>query len=474
MAGEDAVYEAAFERAGIARVFEIGDIFDCAELVARHQPPRGARLAIVTNAGGPGVMATDALIARKGRLATLSPATIEQLNEALPPSWSHGNPVDVLGDARPEALREGDRDRARRPRRRRGARDPHAAGDDQSDRRRRRPWASSRRARPSRSSPPGSGGKSMREGIALLNQAGIATYSTPEQAVRAFMTLVAYARNLEMLYETPRDIPVALHPRPAGDPARLRSSCSPRKATSFRESVSKALLDAYGIPVTTPAGRAIRRRGRRRSPPRVGYPVVLKILSPDITHKTDVGGRRARTSSDEAAVRDAFERIVTTGAPRSDPTRASTASPCSGWSDARDGFELILGAKKDPIFGTVIMVGMGGVAAEVFGDRALGLPPLNERLARRMLESLAVVAAAAGLPRPPGVNIDRLIEILMRFSLPRGRLPRDPGARRQSAARHAGGRESPSTPGSSSTARSSRAVRGPTRTWRSARIPRNT
>lgn len=411
MAGEDAVYQAAFERSGLARVFEIGEIFDCAELVARHQPPRGARLAIITNAGGPGVMATDALIASRGTLATLSPETIDALNEAMPPFWSHGNPVDVLGDARPKRVAKAVDIVLKDP-------GVDAALVILTPQAMTNPTATAKAigemaggcAKPILAA--WLGGKSMREGIALLNQAGVATYSTPERAVRAFMTLVAYARNLDILYETPRDIPV-LFPLDRQEIRRVFLELLPREGEILTESVSKALLDAYGIPITRP-------RPARDADIAVelaadaGYPVVLKILSPDITHKTDVGGV-ALDLEDEAAVREAFERIVSK-ARRLRPDARIDGVTVQRMVRARDGYELILGAKRDPTFGSVLMVGTGGVAAELFGDRALEFPPLNERLARRMLEQLASWRLLQGFRGRPGVAIDRLIEILMRFS----------------------------------------------------------
>ena len=411
LAGEDDVYQAAFDRAGIARVYDIGSIFDCAGLVARYEPPRGARLAIVTNAGGPGVMATDALIARRGELAELAPATIEALNEALPPFWSHGNPIDVLGDARSKRVAKAVQLALADP----GvdavlviltpqamtvpASTAKAIGE-----------LAARGGKPILAA--WLGGRSMREGIEILNQAGVATYKTPEEAVGAFMTLVAYARNLEALFETPRDIPV----RFTLDRAALRrrfESLVPPEGDTLTEGASKALLEAYGIPVAA-VHEARTADDAVRIAATLGGPVVLKVLSPDITHKTDVGGV-VLDLRDEAAVRAAFARIVS----------SSRAARCGARIDgvtvqpmvtSPHGFELLLGAKQDPTFGAVILAGMGGVAAEVYGDRALGLPPLNERLARRMLESLRSWPLLTGYRGRPAANLDRLVEILMRFS----------------------------------------------------------
>ncbi len=411
MAGEDAVYDAAFQRAGVVRVLEIGDIFDSAELIARVRPPLGPNLAIITNAGGPGVMATDALIARQGQLAELSQETIERLNEVLPPFWSHGNPVDVLGDAPPERYSQATEIVLSDP----GVDaalvilTPQAMTDATGT-----AQALAQLAKGSRKPILAAwmGGAAVQEGIQLLNQAGVATYTTPEQAVRAFMHLVHYGRNLDMLYQTPREVPVKF----ALDREEVRARFEKVFAEGpevLTEELSKELLTAYGIPVTQPrpARTADEAVGIAEE---LGYPVVLKIWSPEITHKTDVGGV-ALGLRNAKAVRAAFAQIVAR-AKELRPDAEVLGVTVQRMVTARDGFELILGAKKDPTFGTVIMAGMGGIAAEVFRDRALGLPPLNERLAFRMLESLRSWKLLKGYRGRPGVNLDKLIEILMRFS----------------------------------------------------------
>ena len=411
MAGVDAVYEAAFQRAGIERIFQIEDMFDCAELLARQQPPKGDRLAIVTNAGGPGVMTTDALIARDGHLAPLSEETIQKLNEFLPPFWSHNNPVDVLGDAPPEryakaldiVLNDPSVDAVL------VILTPQAMTDStgtaqavgETAKKHKKPvlaaWM---------------GGHTVAEGMQVLNDFGIPSYTTPEKAVRAFMHLVSYARNLTLLHETPRDIPVAF----SFDRQRLRGvfeSLLTEGAEILTESVSKAFLEAYGIPVSKPflartAEQAV------EIAKRIGFPVVMKIHSPQITHKTDVGGVKLNLAS-ESAVREAFEQMTQRAAERR-PDAQIIGCTVQKMVSYPNSFELIIGTKRDPVFGSVILVGMGGVAAEVFQDRALALPPLNETLARRALESLKSWPLLRGYRGRPGVNIDKLIEVLMRFS----------------------------------------------------------
>ncbi|MGO9112222.1 MAG: GNAT family N-acetyltransferase [Thermoguttaceae bacterium] len=411
MAGVDAVYEAAFQRAGIERILEIDDMFDCAELLARQLSPKSDRLAIVSNAGGPGVMTTDALIARGGRLAALAPETIEELNQFLPECWSHGNPVDLVGDAPPErfsraletVLKDKNVDAAL------VILTPLAMTDATATARAVANVATQAR-KPVLAAWMGS--RVVREGIQVLNAMGVPTYKTPAKAVQAFLHLVSYARNLTILHETPRDLPIEF-----GLDRRQRRTAFQALLAEGRdvlsESLSKALLESYEIPVTRPhaartADEAV------QAAEGLGYPVVVKIESPQISHKTEVDGVILNLPN-SAAVCAAFQQITARARQmRPDAEIAGvTVQKMIGYANS---FELILGTKRDPVFGPVIMVGMGGVAAEVFQDRALGLPPLNDVLARRMLESLKSWPLLRGYRGKPGGNIDRLIEIIMRFS----------------------------------------------------------
>ncbi|MDY0296912.1 MAG: bifunctional acetate--CoA ligase family protein/GNAT family N-acetyltransferase [Acidobacteriota bacterium] len=411
LAAEDDVYNAAFRRSGLARVFDIGEIFDCAELIARNKVPKGSRLAIVTNAGGPGVMATDALMAANGRLARLSEQTVADLDEQLPPQWSRGNPVDVLGDARSKRLARAVRIVAAdkgvdavlviltpqamtNPTR-------AAAAIAEIQQEIRKPILAS-----------WLGGHLMRDGVDLLNENGIPTYKTPEQAVRAFMTLVEYARNLETLYETPRDIPVEFSLDRKKIKQEFRQGLRPEERV-LSEVQSKQLLSSYGIPVTLPVFAADEADALEAART-IGYPVVFKIHSPDITHKSDVGGV-VLDIRDERQAADAYHAIMRSARERQPGAHIEgvTIQKMALMADAR---ELILGIKKDAVFGTVILVGAGGVTAELFADRSLGFPPLNERLARRMLEDLRIWPLLRGYRGKSPVNLDRLIEAMIRLS----------------------------------------------------------
>jgi acetyltransferase len=414
MAGEDAVYDAAFRRAGLVRVDRIEDVFSTAELLARERPVRRGRLAIVTNAGGPGVMAADALLARGGLLAKLAPQSLAALDAALPGAWSHGNPVDVLGDAPPERFAEALRvlmadegvDGVLVILAPQAMTDADAAARAVLD------------ARPERSSPQRKpllaawlGGEAVRAGRERLIRAGVATYAYPEQAIGAFMDLVSYAANLDTLYETPRTIPVSFTLDRDRAKARIRSQLA-GGGELLSEISAKALLDAYGIPVTKtlPARSAEEAVAAADG---LGYPVALKVLSPEVTHKTDVGGVELGLAS-AAAVRGAYERVLA-ALQRERPgaeVEGVTVQPMA----AGGGLELVLGARRDASFGAVIMLGAGGVAAEVLRDRALDLPPLNERLADKLLRSLRIWPLLAGHRGTPPAALDALLETLMRFS----------------------------------------------------------
>ncbi|TWU24423.1 Succinyl-CoA ligase [ADP-forming] subunit alpha [Novipirellula galeiformis] len=417
MIGLDNAYEAALTRAGAVRVWELADLFDCAELLAGQEAPAGPRLAIVTNAGGPGVMATDALLQRKGTLAELSDASIQKLDGLLPEAWSHGNPIDVLSDA--------DADRF-------GEAVAIALADKNVDGvlviLSPQIWtqpletadavikAANRSRKPVLTA--WMGGTRVQAGIEHFSQAGVPSYATPEKAVASFMYLVQYARNRSMLYETPRSVPLGFRI----DRDRLR--------TIFRESVtvqnghrdgneilsesdSKALLEAYDIPVC-PTVVAGTKEAAMEIAQLIGYPVVMKICSPSIVHKSDVGGV-ALNLIDRDSVARAFDSIVAK-AKQKRPDAVIDGVTVQPMTVAPWGRELFVGAKRGPVFGSVLMVGLGGTATELLWDRTFELPPLSERLARRMLESLRAWPLLGAYRGRDPVDLDQLVEVLMRIS----------------------------------------------------------
>jgi acetyltransferase len=411
MAGEDAVFDAAFQRAGIERCFEADDMFDCAELLAGRRPPSGPRLAIVTNAGGPGVMAADALLARDGVLAQLTDDSLERLNASLPPFWSHGNPVDVLGDAPPERYRAAT-EIVLKDENVDGVLvilTPQAMTDATATAETLAPIVSA-------ASCPviacWMGGRTVQPGIGRFNQYGIPTYENPGQAVRAFMHLVSYSRNRDLLYEMPREIPMRFSLDQQRIQKQLNAALS-GPGNLLSEPACKSLLTAYGIP--TAKTLVVHSEEEAVQAARdVGFPVVMKILSPDVSHKTDVGGVELNLPSDES-VRAAYRRITTAVLAAVPLARIDGVTVQEMIADPA-GLELILGAKKDATFGSVLLVGLGGVTAEVVKDRVLELPPLNERLARHMLERLRCWPLLCGYRGRPGVAIEGLIEVLIRFS----------------------------------------------------------
>jgi acetyltransferase len=415
MVGEDAVYDAAFRRAGLVRVERIEDVFASAELLARERPVRRGRLAIVTNAGGPGVMAADALLARGGALAELGPATLATLDAALPPAWSHANPIDVLGDAPPQrfgeatkaALDDAQVDAVLVILTPQAMTDADATADAVLA-------AREEGSKTSQHKPllaAWMGGRSVREGLERLSAGGVATYAYPEQAIGAFMDLVSYARNLETLYETPRTIPVSFA-LDRGRAKELMGAVLAEGRGVLSETSSKTLLDAYEIPVIRPLP-ALSADDAVAVAADIGYPVALKVRSPEVTHKTDVGGVELGLGSGED-VRAAYERIL--ASVREHRPDADVQGVTVQAMARSSGYELVLGARKDATFGAVILLGAGGVAAELLHDQALDLPPLNERLALAMLQSLRIWPLLAGHRGRPGIDLDALLEVVMRFS----------------------------------------------------------
>ena len=409
LAGADAVFDAAFRRAGVLRVSTISELFNMAEILAAQPTPLGPSLAIVTNAGGPGVMATDALMLQGGQLATLSPATQAALDAVLPPYWSHANPIDILGDATPERYGQAVEICARDP----GVDGilvlltPQAMTN---------PSETARRLIPLRKPTHKPiltswlGGGDVREGRHILDAAGFPLFDSPEAAVQAFLNMVQYRRNQELLYETPEALPqqITLDTKRA---QRVFDEVRREQRTLLTESEAKEVLAAYGIPVTsTVSCRTVEEAIQAAR--EIGFPVVLKLLSKTITHKTDVGGVQLDLR-DEAAVRTAFQAIQAKLAERGQ-TEAFEGVTVQAMVRST-GLELIVGSSLDQQFGPVILFGAGGVLVEVLQDRALALPPLNRALARRLMERTRIYQVLRGA-RGHTINLEELEGLLVRFS----------------------------------------------------------
>ena len=410
LAGSDEVLDAVLRRCGALRVNSIGDLFYMTEVLAKQPRPSGPRLSIVTNAGGPGVLATDTLIALGGELAELSAPSLAALNKLMPPHWSHGNPIDILGDADPQRYAQALAI---------AAADPNSDGllvvltpqamTDPTETARRLTEFAAIPGRPILAS--WMGGKDVVAGEAILNQANIPTFGYPDTAARTFMLMARYAQNLRGLYETP----TLVEADPAPAHARAQQLILQARATGrtlLTEIESKQVLEAYHIP-TVPTRLASGEDEAVRCAEAIGYPVVLKLHSQTLTHKTDVGGVRLNLA-DATAVRSAYRAIesAANALPGSNNFLGVTVQPML----RIEGYELIVGCSIDPQFGPVLLFGAGGQLVEVFGDRALALPPLNTTLAMRMIEQTIIHKALKGVRGRAPVDLAALARLLVRFS----------------------------------------------------------
>ena len=411
MTGSDEVYEAAFRRCGVLRVANIAELFHMADVLGKQPRPQGPRLTILTNAGGPGVLATDALLDGVCELAQLSPESEKALSAFLPAHWSHANPIDILGDANPErysraldiALSDPGSDGLLVILAPQGMTDPAKVAE--------RVKAHAESEKPLLAS--WMGGRSVGEGMEILKASGIPVFSYPDAAVRAFQSLWSYSDRLRALYETPY---------PADDPATAKKrrkaarEIIERAVSSGRvlltESESKTILQLYEIPTVT-THVANNEEEAVRKADAIGYPVVLKLHSETVTHKSDVGGVRLNLANKEQ-VRQAYRGIAETVAAKAGPKAflGVTVQPMVNAS----GYELILGSSVDPQFGPVLLFGSGGQLVEVYRDRALALPPLNTTLARRMMERTKVFTALKGVRGRRAVDEKGLEALLVRFS----------------------------------------------------------
>jgi acetyltransferase len=413
LTGSDDVLDAAFKRCGVLRVNNISDLFYMSEVLGRQPRPKGNRLTMITNAGGPGVLATDALITGGGALAEVSKGTINELNKILPAAWSHNNPVDVLGDASADVYAKTLEI---------AGRDPNSDGllviltpqamTDCTGTAEKLKAFGHVEGKPVLAS--WMGGKDVAEGEAVLNRAGIPTFPYPDTAARVFSQMWRYAENLRSLYETPL---------PSADADDLKSGRA--KATALIETVkqsgrtilteaeSKDLLACYNIPtvitkIATTAAEAVRLATE------IGFPIVLKLYSETITHKTDVGGVQLNLQN-EADVKRAFTAIKT-GCTEKAGAEHFQGVTVQKMIKLSEGYEIILGSSIDPQFGPVLLFGMGGQLVEIFKDKALGLPPLNTTLARRMMETTKIYQALKGVRGRKPVDLVALEKLMVGFS----------------------------------------------------------
>jgi acetyltransferase len=412
LAGADAVYDAAFRRAGMLRVYELREIFEAAETLSRNLVVRGDRLTILTNGGGAGVLAADALDARGGRLAALSPEVKAALDAVLPAAWSQANPIDIIGDASGRRYADALGALMTNP-------DQDAilvmncptglvAPDEAS--------AAVLGSVGKEPSPPlltcWLGDATARIGREQFSQAGLATYETPDDAVRAFMHLVDYRRNQDLLLETP-PAGVLIAPEARQSARALVERVLAEGRTLLSEAESKQLLAAYGIPVVETrlakdTADAVRIAGE------IGGACALKIASPDITHKSDVGGVRLNLRG-PAEVETAAASILQAVAGHAPGARIEgfTVEPMIVRPAAT---ELIVGLIDDGVFGPVVLFGKGGTAVEILSDRALGLPPLNTVLARDMIERTRVAKLLNGYRDVPAADMAAIERVLIQLA----------------------------------------------------------
>ena len=413
LTGSDEVLDAAFRRAGVLRVETIAEVFDLVEVLGKQPRPRGPRLTIVTNAGGPAALAADCAVTAGLKLAELSDKTLTSLGRHLPPHWSRGNPIDILGDADPDRYA-----RALNA----AAADPECDGvlailtpqamtDAAGVARRITGLCPLPGGKPLLAS--WMGAARIEEGEGILNAAGVPTFRYPDRAVRAFAHMWRYSANLTALYETPAGSTHAEGGRERQLKARkFLHAARAAGRTLLTEYESKRILALYGIPTvrTMVARTAAEAVTRART---IGFPVVLKLLSTTITHKRAAGGV-CLGLRDVADVQRAWQQIkaAVTSKGSARDFLGVTVQP----EVPREGCELILGSSIDEQVGPVILFGAGGEYVEVFQDYALGLPPLNATLARRLMEGTRVHALLEGRAGRPAADLAALAQLLVDFS----------------------------------------------------------
>ena len=407
--GNDAVFSAAFRRSGIIRVNTIAQLFNCAQSLAMQSPPAGNRLAILSNAGGPGVLATDYLMANGGQLAKLTPKTYDKLNEQLPTNWSRGNPVNIMGGASAELYKEAllqllsdaNTDAVLIILTYQAMTDPEAIAKAVVE-------VNKKSSKPLFAAWMGERGvKTARD---ILENGRVPPYRYPESAVDVFLKMYAYHRNLQMLYETPPEEPQQFRP----DKEKARAIIKKVRTAGrlqLMEHEAKALLACYELPVTeyrlaTTAEEAV------ACAKQCGYPVAMKVASPGLYHKTESGGVRLGLRTGKM-VRKTFEDI-TTQVQQADPDTEVLGVVVERM--VSKPFELFIGGRKDEVLGPVVAFGKGGVEVEVYKDAQLDLPPLNMALAHRIIERTKIYPLLKGYRGMQGVKLDLLAFTLCKFA----------------------------------------------------------
>ena len=409
LSGDDATFDAAFDRAGVIRVDTINELFNCAKTLSMQPKPRGNRLAIVTNAGGPGVIATDTLVSGGGEIAELNETTITELDKVLPAAWSRGNPVDVLGDADASkykaaveaCLRDENTDGVLAILTPQAMTNAAATGEEITRilNKHNKPiitaWM---------------GADDIQAGKELLEKGGIPVFVAPEDAVTTFLNMYHYSKNLELLHETPETIPGEFKPATDANKQMILDVVASGRYT-FTETEAKAFLANYEIPTTKTAVAQSDAEASKLAE-EIGFPVVMKILSPDILHKTDAGGVKVGIAGAEEAA-ESYTTIIE-NAKKYDPSADIKGVLIEQMVSKK--YELFIGCKRDPIFGPVIVFGLGGVSVEVFKDVNIGLPPLNMSLAAQLIEDTKISTLLKGYRGMKGVDPRYLPFLLYKFA----------------------------------------------------------
>lgn len=409
LTGDDAVFNAAFKRAGVLRVQTIGELFSYAKTLAMQKIPTGNRLAVVTNAGGPGVIATDALIQNGGKLAKLTAESMDRLNQTMPPMWSRRNPVDILGDADDArykvavevCLTDPNVDGIL------VILTPQAMTNPESVAR-----SLVQLAKFSNKTILASwmGESQVQQGREILKKGKIPVFRVPETAVRTFLGMYQYSKNLEFLHETPPTISSNFKPNTVKN-NEIIAKAFEEKRNILTGIEAYRLLENYEIPVAK-SELATSKNEASKIASKIGFPVAMKIVSPEIVHKTDFGGVRLHVQSAEEAskVYSQMTKEAKKHFPKAEVHGVLIQEMFKG------EHELLIGSKKDPIFGPIIVFGMGGVAVEVFKDIKIGLPPLNMILARKLIEETKIFKLLKGYRGMDGVNLIAIEFLLYKFA----------------------------------------------------------
>jgi acetyltransferase len=407
--GNNQIFDAAFRRAGILRVSTIAELFDCAKTLSMQRLPRGNRLAIVTNAGGPGVIATDALIDQDGYLADLSPETMKYLDDYMPPFWSRGNPIDILGDADPArystavkaCLRDPNVDGVLAVLTPQAMTDATAVARDLIE-----------KARATYKTVLAAflGEIDVAEARYILEQGRIPAYERPEDAVKSFLNMYEYQRNLILLNETPATIPHAFTPRTGANKKIINAIASSGRFVLTGLEVKEILMN-YEIPVAK--GRlACWPAEARAMAAQIGFPVVMKIVSPDIIYETEVGGVVSGIQAEEE-IEPAYQKIMDSVRSQA---RGARIYGISVEQMIEKGHQLLIGSKKDPIFGPVIVFGMGGTGVDIFKDTNIGIPPLNMSLAQMLIDGTKISRLLKGHREITAVDMAAIQFVLYKFA----------------------------------------------------------